>query len=292
MRSDLMRVPPWWLLACLLAVACGGGEPEASATSDEVGSVAAAEGTGAAETTVAGVHRFLPDEMLRETRPEAFAHDVHSEIVCSVCHERVPGHTSHAELACGECHRASEGATLRSLSRDDCLACHHSRERNLECAACHETWGQVLTTQTLDLEVWAAPRTRAIPFDHGIHQDLECASCHAELPTLAPVPCATCHEDHHAPAVRCITCHVQASEGAHDLEVHRTCSGSGCHRERSVELLASTRPVCLVCHQAQETHEPDGDCVDCHQVRSDFSSHMASEPAPVGSTVLPRGGGR
>jgi hypothetical protein len=26
--------------------------------------------------------------------------------------------------------------------------------------------------------------------------------------------------------------------------------------------------VCLVCHQAQEDHEPGGNCVECHRVRS------------------------
>ena len=56
-------------------------------------------------------------------------------------------------------------------------------------------------------------------------------------------------------------------EGDHDLRVHQTCSGSGCHTAPDVESLAETRTGCLGCHQAQTEHEPRQDCVECHRMR-------------------------
>jgi hypothetical protein len=256
--------------AFVLAVGCSGdGTPEReSGPGSTPGDVVSAPSEELSITSGQERPRFLPDEMRRSTRPESFAHDAHGQIDCSVCHETVPGHGAHASLGCSECHLASERTTVSSLSQAECLACHHGPEQGRSCEYCHETPGISPTTQLFELEVWDAPRERSLSFRHGPHVDESCSTCHQAMPTLSPAAsCSSCHEEHHTGSVGCADCHAVAPEGAHDLDVHLTCSGAGCHREPSVEAIAQSRPVCLACHQDQETHEPDGECADCHTVR-------------------------
>jgi len=263
---------------CVLAAAgCRGGEegePDpgqaevteaaASGSAEESGSGQVAEGDGAEEA----LHRFLPDEMRRSARPESFAHEAHVQIDCAVCHDVAQGHGSHGEVACADCHRSSALSTVRALSPADCQACHHGADQVVECAACHESRPALVSTQELHLEVWSAARERELAFDHAWHEAIDCARCHQAAPELVPAEsCASCHEDHHVATFRCASCHTTPRDGAHDVESHLTCSGSGCHRAPLVEAIADERAVCLVCHQAQEEHELGGDCIECHRVR-------------------------
>jgi hypothetical protein len=205
--------------------------------------------------------------MRRSTRPETFAHEAHEQIDCAVCHQVTQGHGSHEDVECADCHRASEMATVRALTPEQCLACHHGPEQTSTCEDCHEAPGAYQTEQQLALEVWSEARSRTLAFDHAWHEEVDCESCHQAAPVLAPETCASCHEDHHVPTVRCASCHTLPPESAHDVESHLTCSGAGCHRSPDVEAIADTRAVCLACHQEQEDHEPEGDCIECHRVR-------------------------
>jgi len=270
MRRALGR--PGWLLGASLLAALGlgagcAGEPTEGGTDEAVAEVASA-GQEPQDSTRGTLRRFLPDEMQRSTRAETFAHDAHVQISCAVCHTVPEGHGSHGSVECADCHRASAMATVQVLGPEQCAACHHGAEQALACADCHESRGVVQSTQRLALEVWAESRDRTFAFDHQGHSELDCASCHQSAPLLTPAaPCASCHEEHHEPTVRCQSCHLPPIESAHDVQSHLTCSGSGCHRAREVEAIAGTRAVCLVCHQDQEEHEPAGDCIECHRVR-------------------------
>lgn len=125
----------------------------------------------------------------------------------------------------------------------------------------------------MHLGIWDRPRSRSLPFAHEAHEARDCENCHVERPTLRPdVDCASCHEDHHTPEARCMTCHEQPAEDAHDIEAHLGCGGTGCHSQPGFDALVQERATCLVCHQAQEDHEPGQDCAECHQI---------GEPAPL-----------
>ena len=255
----------WCVVGISLSLGCTGGEPP------DVGVEGVADRPVAADVQPtagpAARRRFLPEVMRRSTRSESFAHGEHAQIDCAACHESVTGHGGHADVGCAECHRASASVTVEAMSRDQCLSCHHASEQTRSCDYCHETPATYATTQLFELEVWATPRERTLSFSHGPHANEACATCHQAMPTLSPaVSCSSCHEEHHRGDVRCASCHVVAPEGTHDLGVHQTCSGAGCHREPMIEAIVHSRPVCLVCHQAQEEHEPGGECVDCHQV--------------------------
>ena len=265
-------LPVWLLRALLLAVlgagaACGGDRgAEEEAPGPPVEDVTV--DPSPLDTPTVALRRFLPDAMQRSTRAETFPHDAHAEISCAVCHELPQGHGTHTSVECAECHRASATATVRELTPVQCAACHHGPDQALGCQDCHESRGVVQSTQQLTLDVWSQPRERTLAFEHGRHGELDCASCHQSAPLLTPaVACASCHDEHHEPTVRCQSCHVPPPETAHGVEAHLTCSGSACHRAPDVEAMADTRAVCLVCHQAQEDHEPGGECIECHRVR-------------------------
>jgi hypothetical protein len=255
------------LLVALGAVSACGGDRAAEEEAPEPLIEDAAVISPPPDTPTVALRRFLPDAMQRSTRPETFPHEAHVQISCAVCHQVPQGHGSHASVDCAACHRASQAATVRALAPAQCAACHHGADQDLSCAHCHESRGVVQSSQQLALEVWPMPRQRTLTFDHGRHAQLDCGSCHQSRPMLTPAaPCASCHEDHHVATVRCQSCHTAPPETAHGVEAHLTCSGSGCHQAPDVEAIVDTRAVCLVCHQAQEDHEPGGRCVECHRV--------------------------
>lgn len=186
-------------------------------------------------------------------------------------------HDRHAALDCSDCHdmQAGHGALLvRSVA--DCRGCHHVAGRvggSRECTACHQAdelrnvvypQGRVLTLSVLD-----APDARNLPFSHRAHEDRACVECHVDGPSLGvpSLDCQGCHEEHHSASnPGCMGCHREPPEDAHTLQVHATCSGSGCHVDPPIRAPPRTRVGCLWCHEDKVDHEPQGRCVDCHIV--------------------------
>jgi hypothetical protein len=198
-----------------------------------------------------------------------FPHDAHGTVACSVCHAAPAGHGAHVgQLDCEDCHR-SEGPA-RAVSPEECASCHHDPNSSRGCADCHTDPVVLSTVQSFALEVWDAPRSRTLDFSHDAHEATACAACHTGSPSPTPESCASCHDDHHDGSVTCASCHEVAGSAAHGVEVHRTCSGSGCHRAPEVEALATRPVVCLACHVEQADHETGGDCIECHRVRGEL----------------------
>jgi len=185
-------------------------------------------------------------------------------------------HDRHTAFSCLDCHtmRSAHGALLvREVL--DCRSCHHSPQRVADgCATCHaagETTREVRPLERdLTLSVHEGAVRRSLPFDHGLHERRACVECHEEEGPSLAVPdldCASCHEEHHDPTSRgCASCHRPAKEGAHTLEVHESCAGSGCHENPPFEASPPTRTGCLWCHEAQADHEPGENCRACHFV--------------------------
>lgn len=187
--------------------------------------------------------------------------------------DRTFRHDRHTQFQCLECHTMDQrhgGMSVQDVS--DCRACHHTGERLEQgCTACHDR-------QDLDglafsllrpfrLTVRDDALDRDVLFDHADHAERQCVECHAAGPSLAipDLDCRGCHEEHHQPSNSgCLNCHRQPPEGAHTLDVHASCSGSGCHTEPPIEEVPRTRVGCLWCHVDKVEHEADGNCVDCH----------------------------
>jgi len=251
--------------AVMGAVTCGGEEPSEESPVD---GVEVAEVVDSAQETPV-LRTFSMDPVLQASRASDFPHTSHAEVDCAVCHESPPGHDLHlSSVTCAECHSGGE-VPARTVTPEECQTCHHDVAQERSCQDCHGDPVQVASEQLLTLEVWDAPRERTLIFEHDGHGEIECASCHVASPSLEAEACASCHEDHHVDTVDCVACHEVAGPEAHDVDSHLSCSGAGCHRDRLIEEIATTRPVCLACHQDQRDHEPQGDCSECHSVRGE-----------------------
>lgn len=181
-------------------------------------------------------------------------------------------HDRHTEFSCVDCHAMQPSHGVRLIqSASDCRACHHVRERvDRECAACHSAAElrnvAYPVTRALTFSVRDDTLDRELPFSHAAHEERECVDCHTGGPSLAvpDLDCRSCHDEHHVTSnPGCMSCHRKPPEDAHTLEVHRTCSGSGCHVDAPIET-PRTRVGCLWCHEDRVDHEPEGECVECH----------------------------
>lgn len=177
-------------------------------------------------------------------------------------------------LSCLQCHGTAEGHGILTVrTARDCAACHHDPGRPYECGDCHPD-AQLAPSRTvsasMELTVWDEIRTRDLSFEHATHETLECQDCHTGAVMLAvEQECAACHDDHHRPEADCATCHEPAPEGVHGLEVHLTCTSSGCHAGTAGERPELTRTLCLTCHVDQRDHEEGLKCQSCHMVPVD-----------------------
>jgi len=183
-------------------------------------------------------------------------------------------HHEHAVLSCEECHgRDGEHGVVTVRTPQQCAACHHDPARPWECGDCHpgEQYSPLRqVASTMSLTVRDEPFLRDLPFDHELHGTLECRECHTGPVMLAVErECASCHQDHHRPEADCARCHLPAEPGVHGLQVHLTCTSSGCHAGEAGERPALTRTLCLACHQEQRDHEPGLSCQGCHMVPVD-----------------------
>jgi hypothetical protein len=195
-------------------------------------------------------------------------------------------HDRHATLRCLDCHdmRVGHGALLvRSVA--DCRGCHHVPERvgmGRDCAACHQVQElrNVVYPQerVVTLSVRDAPDDRELRFSHAAHDERPCVACHMDGPSLAvpSLDCQGCHEEHHSPSnPGCMGCHREPPEDAHTLQVHATCSGSGCHADPPFQAPPRTRVGCIWCHEDKVDHEPQGRCVDCHFVSRGWVPYLS-----------------
>jgi len=164
---------------------------------------------------------------------------------------------------------ALHGGTLVQ-SLQDCRSCHHTEEAQRECSFCHQASElrdrRITVDRSLSISVHEGASSRTLAFRHGAHDELACADCHTGGPSLSvpDLDCQSCHEEHHTYQTTCLDCHSEPAEDDHGLNVHATCSGSGCHAEVPVQTPPRTRDGCLWCHQDLSDHKPDQSCVSCH----------------------------
>ncbi|HEY0306240.1 MAG TPA: NapC/NirT family cytochrome c [Longimicrobiales bacterium] len=184
-------------------------------------------------------------------------------------------HARHRQVRCESCHdsRQQHGAIVIKSNRD-CQSCHHGNQQvSANCANCHQaseyTQRAYPVTQRFSFSV-GQPRVkeRRTAFDHRPHAQVACAQCHKDTLTRSAenVQCNACHTDHHKPTESCMSCHPTPKQGAHNRNVHVTCSGSGCHSQLPVSGIPRTRPFCIACHQDMVNHKPTGNCADCHRL--------------------------
>jgi hypothetical protein len=181
-------------------------------------------------------------------------------------------HDRHSKLACITCHASSrEHARLTFAPPRGCQICHHQAPATSDCATCHAA-GELAASHPATVHVAVGDRPakdRSVAFAHATHASLRCVTCHTTAVTLAPdapvAACSSCHEDHHAAARDCATCHAGADPHAtHQPPVEPHVACDACHREATVLRLVPDRPLCLTCHEPQRKHYADRECTVCH----------------------------
>ncbi len=180
-------------------------------------------------------------------------------------------HADHRTVACTECHSSSDRhGAVKLQGIQDCRSCHHQGPTSNQCQNCHVPGslnGTALSIdKEMDLSVAPQPIMRELPFDHGNHQRVECSTCHGSglQRPVDQTACNSCHEDHHQATAQCTSCHVQPPASAHTATAHVGCTGSACHVTPPFQGVPRQRNACLVCHQAQQDHQPGRECVVCH----------------------------
>ena len=201
-----------------------------------------------------------------------FPHGPHLDILCETCHQTVARHVTHADSPCTSCHSVpATVAAFRVPTERECMACHHVETRGLTCAQCHlasELAGRMAITARLTSSIWPRPFDRQLPFDHNRHANETCADCHTmSAYENVETECSTCHDSHHTATASCSQCHEEGGPPSHGDAVHAGCTGTGCHADVAVTGLPPSKTLCLVCHQDQVDHEPEGDCAVCHGIR-------------------------
>jgi hypothetical protein len=227
----------------------------------------------------------------------------------------------HASVDCASCHVAEPspgGAASRvrytPLSFGTCTSCHadpHAGAMTGTCATCHSTEGWSRVTPGA-VEGRFQHGTTGFPLE-GSHARADCASCHSPgvarpaslrlafvpstlgraFPAPVAIECLSCHVDAHDGALAdapggpgCTSCHgqeewVPASYGIarHNLEArfplegaHLTVACESCHRADSGRLvLEPLFDSCTSCHAAEEPHGTQfaaRTCDSCHDVSS------------------------
>jgi len=184
-------------------------------------------------------------------------------------------HSDHNAVECSRCHGiGQQHGTLVVTSLEDCRACHHSPPLADNCTRCHEPESlkgvPLKVTRSLDIRIGSLDRPlRVLTFDHVYHVEVGCAKCHtsgSDLRAAVGADCSSCHFQHHLPDADCSQCHQPPARGAHTIQAHMGCSGTGCHVSppQGIRDAPRTRALCLACHTTQKDHKPGQVCVDCH----------------------------
>jgi hypothetical protein len=180
-------------------------------------------------------------------------------------------HSLHKSLACTTCHgTTTTHGGLKFSAPAGCVACHHSTRQRVECSGCHDRSSLPSREMPMAFTISARPETVTRPesFTHERHAKLACTRCHGDdVKRSVATTCKSCHAEHHTIGANCAGCHPTARTG-HDRASHDGCAR--CHTDAVVAALPASRPVCVVCHEKQRDHYPNGDCATCHAIASDM----------------------
>jgi hypothetical protein len=272
------------------AGACGAcHNPHDQLTPAQAVQSCATGGCHAQVDTITPFHRGLMPSVLSECTSCHTAHVFGATTVCLDCHGTIASgpstvltqlgrptaqamqfnHGQHMNVECASCHdSANTHGAVAISSFAECRSCHHTGAVAQTCTRCHDRRELVQPFRRVErMQIAnAAPTTRALSFDHRLHETEACSACHAPGPaqSAAGVTCNSCHEQHHRTDTNCRACHVTPRDAAHTTAAHRTCTGAGCHTPAPFQGVPRTRQLCLSCHQQLADHYPNRNCVDCH----------------------------
>lgn len=197
-------------------------------------------------------------EIHEQDKPESFAdlifaHEVHADLDCSVCHGRI----------------TKDNGLHSGPSMDLCVACHQEQDGPQECEACHQDIRAEKAPES-HLQDWESRHGQASRLDSSCiycHADRQafCENCHRTQKPRDHVfgwkqgthgmeaghnrrQCATCHETGY-----CVDCHTTQKPLSHQQADWMSYSRENGHAEAALRNFRS----CNVCHET-------GQCLQCH----------------------------
>lgn len=195
-------------------------------------------------------------------------------------------HDRHQSLSCITCHLSNrEHGRLTFAPPRGCQICHHQAAASADCSTCHRL-DAVAHPESVTVRVMVAKapaRSHRAVFDHTKHARLKCVDCHTTPVSLEPgtdvLRCAACHDDHHAAARPCSSCHTEIGPEARTAhappaDAHQACDA--CHLPEVVGRLVPDRALCLTCHAAQHDHYLAQECTVCHfqAAPAEYQTHL------------------
>lgn len=191
---------------------------------------------------------------------------------------RHKSHSIEQKLDCTGCHEESEVTSDRhgklTITKENCLACHHVELHVSECKRCH-------------VDIDENPmKYREQEFVHGftVESDVDCGLCHVKDPNASlkkeEINCVKCH--HTTPDLDCVKCHKDEIDSSFDPcpdrkrklswsvsfrhSEHpeqdmpcRECHVSSDHNETGL------REYSLNCSKCHHTSPTMKSCIECHQ---------------------------
>lgn len=190
------------------------------------------------------------------------------------------GHAAHDGIDCLSCHADIMTTQVRRaqvlMDMDSCMACHHQRQAENECATCHTQIRSGTPPRTHDRS-WSSTHGQTVKrIQEGSERDT-CTYCHTQE------ACAKCHANtrppshgpdwmgQHGPLLRtaqqrnqatncdfchtqdqCTTCHTEQRPASHDA-AWLTGHGPLLHQQNA----AGERSNCMYCHKQEQ-------CDTCH----------------------------
>lgn len=238
-------------------------------------------------------HTSLEDHGKTTLKSAASCNECHHQQVpsgganCATCHKGAAGapadtfrianrafnHAPHltAKVQCSACHTAP----AMNASAINCDGCHHSPERAKPsaCASCHKAGPGGAPADTLH-----EAKGDFTHKPHVVSAKLLCSQCHtAPAMTARTLNCDNCHDNHHTPAVACVSCHKTGTIDKHKVTNHVLCGQ--CHKTVPA-VNRWSRQVCTACHTAQVNHKPGKACESCHTVPAMARAKAADVPKP------------
>jgi hypothetical protein len=179
---------------------------------------------------------------------------------------------------CFRCHDGKHVSEDGKVIRRDCEICHTMPESS---PSTH--WSEAMpqgreweSWHPWDLKYQHAEMNCNVCHDGGLPPAMDCATCHEQKGVsqydenvgMGDFECSECHLDLQKvqPVMDCLDCHDGELTGLHvDIEDHVDAGCLECHTPHT--WVVKGRETCYECHDDKEDHNPEDNCIDCHDFK-------------------------
>ena len=176
---------------------------------------------------------------------------------------------------CFRCHDGKHVSEDGRTIRRNCEICHTMPESSpsthwAEAIPVGEEWD---SWHPWDLKYQHAEMNCNVCHDGGLPPARDCATCHEQKGVseydenvgMGDFECSECHQNLQSvqPVTECLECHDGELTELHvDIEDHEDAGCLTCHTPHT--WVVKGRETCYECHDDKVDHNPEDNCIDCH----------------------------